>query len=58
MHEVMAVPFICRTEISLTYEENDGKHEIGKATGASNRVSCGGSLDWSVGLQSHTSKFS
>jgi hypothetical protein len=45
VYEVEAVPFICRTEISLTYEENDGKLEIGEATIASNRVSCGGSLD-------------
>jgi hypothetical protein len=41
-YEVIAVPFICCTVISLTYEENDGKTEIGMATGASNRVSCGG----------------
>jgi hypothetical protein len=36
VYEVTAVPFICHTGISLTYEENDGKPEIGKATGASN----------------------
>jgi hypothetical protein len=58
VYEVMAVPFICCTEISLTCEENDGKPERGKATGASNRVFCGGSLDCSVGPHSHTSNFS
>ena len=58
VYEVMAVPFICRAEISRTYEENDGRPEIGKATGASNRVSCVGSLDCSMGLHSRTSKFS
>jgi hypothetical protein len=36
VYEVMAVPFISHTEISVTYEENDGKPETGKATGASN----------------------
>ena len=45
----MAVPFIYGTEISLTYEKNGGKPEMGKATGASNRVPCQGSLDFSVG---------
>ena len=35
------------------------KLEVGKANGASNRVSCrGSSLDCSMGLHSHTSKFS
>jgi hypothetical protein len=50
-----ALTFICRTEISLIYEESDGKPEIGKATGASSRVSCGGQPDCSVGLHSNTS---
>jgi len=30
------------------------KPEVGKANGASNRVSCGGSLDCSMGFHSHT----
>jgi len=32
--------------------------EIGTVNGASNGVPCGGSLDYSMGLHSHTSKFS
>ena len=52
LFHLFAVP-----KFPLRMRKMTGKPELGKATGASNRVSCVGSLDCSVGLHSHTSKF-